>query len=74
RYSAKDFASLFHCPKGRMKKGQPYTFSDNWRTDNRLAGGWALWYFIGEAASGKKICGYAKLETAGAVYGQQERE
>ena len=68
RYGTKDFARLFRCPKGRMKKGQPYTFADNWRTDNRLLGGWAMWYFIGTTASGKRVCGYGKLETVGEVY------
>lgn len=74
RYGSKDFASLFNCPRGKMKKGQPYTFPDNWRTDNRLSGGWAMWYFIGTTASGKRVCGYEKLDTVGAVYaGQMDR-
>ena len=71
RYGVEDFASLFNCPKGRMKKGQPYTFVDNWRTDNRLLGGWAMWYFIGTTASGQRVCGYERLETVGEMYGAQ---
>lgn len=74
RYGVEDFASLFNCPKGKMKRSQPYTFTDNWRTDNRLLGGWALWYFIGTTASGKRVCGYARLETVGRLYGEQDGE
>ena len=67
KYTAKDFAKLFNCPKGKLKQGQVYTFPDNWRTDNRLFGGWAMWYFIGTNADGEEVCGYAKLETKGAL-------
>ena len=68
RYGVEDFASLFNCPQGKMKGGQPYTYTDNWRTDNRLMGGWAMWYVIGTTASGKRVCGYGKLETVGKLY------
>lgn len=72
KYSRKDFEKLFNCPKGKMKQGQVYTFPDNWRTDNRLFGGWAMWYFIGTDANGEKVCGYAKLETKGALIDGKE--
>ena len=66
-YSPKDFADLFDCPNAVIKQGQPYTFKDNWRTDNRLAGGWAMWYVIGKNKEGNKVLGYEKLETVGAL-------
>lgn len=65
RHTPKEFARLFHCRKARLKAGQPYTFPDNWRTDNRLTGGWALWYVIGQTEDGRTVCGYAALETVG---------
>jgi hypothetical protein len=61
----KDFAKLFGGKKGKMKKGQPYTFKDNWRHDNRLLGGWAMWYFIGTNDKGETVYGIGKLETVG---------
>ena len=64
-YDAKTFTNLFNCPKGILKKGEPYTFPDNWRTDNRLFGGWAMWYVIGTDESGQKVFGVGKLETVG---------
>lgn len=69
-YTARDFARFFNCPRGKMKRGQPYTFTDNWRTDNRLSGGWALWYVIGEQAGGKRIYGACALETVGKLYAE----
>lgn len=69
-YTSKDFARLFDCPGGKLKKGQPYTFTDNWRTDNRLSGGWALWYVIGEQPDGKRVFGARALETVGELYSE----
>lgn len=62
-FSAQEFSRFFDCPKGKMKKGQPYTFVDNWRKDSRLYAGWALWYFIGTDENGERVMGYARLET-----------
>lgn len=67
-YTPKQFAKLFDCRKGKMKKGQPYTFKDNWRTDNALRAGWAMWYFIGTNATGERVHGIGKIFTAGEVY------
>lgn len=64
-YEKSDFEKLFDCPKGILKKGQPYTFKDNWRTDNRLLGGWAMWYVIGKNKQGQKVYGIGKVETVG---------
>ncbi len=63
RYDRREMSKLFHCPKGDMQPGQPYTFPDNWRTDNEARGGWALWYVIARKPNGERICGYAPLET-----------
>ena len=67
-YSPKEFAKWFNCPKAVMKAGEPYTFSDNWRRDTRLYGGWAMWYFIGIDESGQKVCGYDKIHTLREMY------
>jgi len=61
----KDFSKRFGGKKGKMKKGQPYTFKDNWRHDNRLLGGWAMWYFIGTNDKGETVYGVGKIETVG---------
>ncbi|MEM6700156.1 MAG: hypothetical protein AAF599_17260 [Bacteroidota bacterium] len=66
-YQPKDCAKLFDCPKAKMKKGQPYTFKDNWRTDNALRGGWAMWYFIGRTDTGEQVYGVGKIDTVGEV-------
>lgn len=52
-----------------MKAGQPYTFKDNWRTDNSLRGGWAMWYFIGKTSTNQMVYGVGKLHTIGAIIG-----
>jgi len=67
-HTPREFRKWFNCPDARLKKGQPYTFADNWRRDSRLLGGWALWYFIGTNEAGQKVCGYAKLDTVGERY------
>ncbi len=67
-YDRKEFAKRFDCPKGILKKGQPYTFANNWRTDNQLTGGWALWYFIGKNEAGQRVCGSALVETKAALF------
>lgn len=67
-FDVKDFSKLFDCKKGYMKKGQPYTFKDNWRTQNSLSGGWAMWFFIGKTTTGKEVYGVGKLETIGELY------
>lgn len=73
-YSPKEFSQLFNCPNATLKQGQVYTFVDNWRTDNRLVGGWAMWYFIAKTADGKEIVGYSKLETKGELLSPSEQK
>ena len=62
-YPAKDLDKFFGTQKGRLLQGQPYTFADNWRTGDKVFGGWSMWYFIGTDDQGKRVCGYAALET-----------
>lgn len=64
----KDFEKMFNCPGAVLKKGEPYTFPDNWRKESELRGGWAMWYFIGKNESGKKVAGTGKLYTVGGTY------
>ena len=66
-YKPKEFAKLFHIPKGEMKKGEPYTFVKNWRVGPELFGGWAMWYIIGRTDSGKQVFGVGRLDTVGEV-------
>lgn len=64
----RDFSKLFDCRKGKMKSGQPYTFAQNWRTDTKLYGGWAMWYFIGINESGETVYGVGRLWTDDETY------
>ena len=64
----KKFDKLFDTKKGQLKKGQPYTWKDNWRTGNKIFGGWAMWYFIAENETGERFYGVGKLETVGTLY------
>lgn len=67
-YKAKEFTKLFHIPKGKMKKGEPYVFVENWRVGSKLYGGWAMWYIIGTTDSGERVFGIGRLDTVGEVY------
>ncbi len=62
-YALKDLDKSFKTKNQKLLQAQPYTWNDNWRVDNRLFGGWALWYFIGKTTDGKTICGYQKINT-----------
>ena len=62
-YALKEFNKNFGTKKGQLKRAEPYTWIKNWRTDSRLFGGWAMWYFIGKTANGETVCGYEKIET-----------
>lgn len=67
-YDAKQLDRWFGTKKGKLKRGQPYTFPDNWRRDAQLRGGWALWYFKGVNEAGQQFYGIGKLETIGELY------
>lgn len=62
-YPLKELNKNFGTKKQVLKQAQPYTWNNNWRTDNRLFGGWAMWYFIGITDSGENICGYEMIHT-----------
>ena len=62
-YPLRELNKNFGTKNQVLKKAQPYTWNNNWRTDNRLFGGWAMWYFIGKTASGKTVCGYEIIHT-----------
>lgn len=63
RYSRKDFAKKFNCPKGKLKKGERYTFLKNYRWGNVPYGGDALWFVLAEDADGNIYKGMGLLET-----------
>ena len=61
-----EFAALFHCPGGKLKKGVTYTFARNYRyadSASRLYGGDALWFVIAKDAQGRLYKGYGLIET-----------
>lgn len=62
-YPLKELNKNFGTKKEVMKQSQPYTWTNNWRTDSSLFGGWAMWYFIGITKDGETVCGYEKIET-----------
>lgn len=62
-YDLKDLDKNFGTKKQVMLQGEPYVWSKNWRVDNRLFGGWAMWYFIGTNADGETVCGYETINT-----------
>jgi len=62
-YPLKELKKTFGITNEKMLQGHPYTWANNWRTDQRLFGGWALWYFIGRTSDGKTVCGYETIHT-----------
>ncbi|MCW5518656.1 hypothetical protein J1N09_02310 [Aureitalea sp. L0-47] len=67
KYPLKDLDKTFGTAKAFMEQGEPYTWAENWRVDNRLFGGWALWYFIGTTKEGEVVCGYETIHTTSNV-------
>jgi hypothetical protein len=63
KYPLKDLDRTFGTTKEIMEQGQPYTWTENWRVDTRLFGGWAMWYFIGKTTQGETVCGYETIHT-----------
>ncbi|WP_035563563.1 hypothetical protein [Hymenobacter sp. IS2118] len=66
RHSPAEFAELFGCPGGRLKKGITYTFKRNYRyaaSSKSLYGGDALWFIIARDAQGRLYKGYGLIET-----------
>ena len=62
-YPLKDLDKTFGTKKQIMNQAEPYTWTKNYRSGTELFGGWALWYFIGETATGETVCGYATINT-----------
>jgi len=62
-YPLKSLDKNFGTKNQIIAKGQPYTWSDNWRTGDTNFGGWALWFFIGKTSDGQTVCGYETIET-----------
>ncbi|MFP2997463.1 hypothetical protein ABN763_16215 [Spongiivirga sp. MCCC 1A20706] len=62
-YPLKELDKTFGTKKQKMKQAEPYTWVKNWRVDNNLFGGWAMWYFIGKDSTGKTVCGYETINT-----------
>ena len=62
-YDLKDLDNNFGTKKQLLKQGEPYIWANNWRVDNHLFGGWAMWYFIGINADGETVCGYETINT-----------
>lgn len=60
-----EFARLFECPGGRLRRGHTYTFRRNYRyaTAGHLYGGDALWYVLAQDAQGHLYKGWAVVET-----------
>lgn len=62
-YPLKYLNKNFGTKKQILEQAQPYTWNNNWRTDHKLYGGWAMWYFIGKTDKGKIVCGYEMINT-----------
>ncbi len=66
-----EFAELFHCPGGKLRQGQAYTFADNDRTTDSAAHlypGDALWYVLArDPRTGTVYKGIGLVETEGQV-------
>lgn len=62
-YDLDELDKTFETNKQRMNQAEPYTWAKNYRIDNSLFGGWALWYFIGKTTSGETVCGYETIHT-----------
>ncbi|WP_394748901.1 hypothetical protein [Spongiimicrobium salis] len=62
-YPLKELDKSFGTRKQRLNQAEPYTWVNNWRIDEKLFGGWALWYFIGTTAEGILVCGYESIYT-----------
>ena len=62
-YPLRELDKTFKTKNQHLLQAQPYTWTNNWRIDNRLFGGWAMWYFIGKTKNGETICGYETINT-----------
>lgn len=67
QYNKKNFAKKFNCPKGKLKKGESYTFVKNYRYGNAPYGGDALWFVLAKDKEGTIYKGMAIIETESEV-------
>jgi hypothetical protein len=58
-----EFAQLFSCSKGKLKKGKTYTYTENYRFGQQAYGGDALWFVLAKDASGNYYKGIGLVET-----------
>ncbi len=60
-----EFAHLFACPAGQLRRGRTYTFQRNYRfaSAGQLYGGDALWYVLARDAQGHLYKGWGVVET-----------
>jgi len=63
-YPLKDLDKFFNTKRHIMRQAQPYTWTNNWRVDKSLYGGWSMWYFIGTTKDGETVCGFQKIFTS----------
>jgi len=65
--SPAQFAELFNCPGGRLRRGQAYVFPKNYRfaSAEGLYGGDALWYVLARDQNGQLYKGTGLIETEG---------
>jgi len=65
RETPAEFARLFACPGGRLRRGRTFTFRRNYRfaAAGQLYGGDALWYVLARDARGRLYKGWAVVET-----------
>ena len=63
KYPLKQLDKTFGTSNEIMEQAHPYTWTENWRVDSRLFGGWALWYFLGKTKEGEIVCGYETIHT-----------
>lgn len=67
QFQPREFARRFSCPRGKLKKGQVYSFPENYRYGAQAYGGDALWFVLAKDASGKLYKGIGLVETEAVV-------
>lgn len=65
KLDTKDFEELFNCPAGQLKPNRTYTFLKNYRHEDGLYAGDAIWFVLAKAKNGQLYKGIALVETEG---------
>lgn len=68
------FARGFDCHGGILKKGRSYTFVKNWRFEDAIYAGDALWFVIAKDEGGHLFKGIAIVETEGTLKSTKEEK